>query len=164
METYSTRVLLQPNAEIGRLGARCFCLIGTRDVFRRICRVPINCLDTCAEIAGVGRLSRLFQENHRFGDDGSGFTTETVGMAMMMLRLKIGAGEDAHAVKILSILAMQVDLLARRLEEEEGERVLIVLPERYLRPCVPNSARTKRGKVCLTLFIFGSKFSLFHRA
>lgn len=40
----------------------------------------------------------------------------------------------------------QVDLLARQLEEE-GERVLVVLPERYLRPCVPNSARSRRGKV-----------------
>lgn len=40
----------------------------------------------------------------------------------------------------------QVDLLAKQLEEE-GERVLVVLPERYLRPCVPNSARSRRGKV-----------------
>eukprot|EP00903_Cladosiphon_okamuranus_P019498 g17931.t1 len=39
----------------------------------------------------------------------------------------------------------QVDLLAKQLEEE-GERVLVVLPERYLRPCVPNSARSRRGK------------------
>ncbi|CAM9237688.1 unnamed protein product, partial [Scytosiphon promiscuus] len=40
----------------------------------------------------------------------------------------------------------QVDLMARQLEEE-GERVLVVLPERYLRPCVPNSARSRRRKV-----------------
>eukprot|EP00752_Nemacystus_decipiens_P002820 g2631.t1 len=39
----------------------------------------------------------------------------------------------------------QVDLLARQLEEG-GERVLVVLPERYLRPCVPNSARSGRRK------------------
>lgn len=49
-------------------------------------------------------------------------------------------------------IAVQVDLLVRTLEEEEGERVLIILPERYLRPCVPNSARTKRGKVRSTCF------------
>lgn len=40
----------------------------------------------------------------------------------------------------------QVDLMARQLERD-GERVLVVLPERYLRPCVPNSARSRRGKV-----------------
>ncbi|CAM9954689.1 unnamed protein product, partial [Hapterophycus canaliculatus] len=39
----------------------------------------------------------------------------------------------------------QVDLMARQLEED-GERVLVVLPERYLRPCVPNSARSRRRK------------------
>lgn len=44
------------------------------------------------------------------------------------------------------VRARQVDLMARQLEEE-GERVLVVLPERYLRPCVPNSARSRRRKV-----------------
>ncbi|CAM9752466.1 unnamed protein product [Ectocarpus sp. 4 AP-2014] len=39
----------------------------------------------------------------------------------------------------------QVDLMARQLERG-GERVLVLLPERYLRPCVPNSARSRRGK------------------
>ncbi|CAM9861192.1 unnamed protein product [Ectocarpus fasciculatus] len=39
----------------------------------------------------------------------------------------------------------QVDLMARQLERD-GERVLVILPERYLRPCVPNSARSRRGK------------------
>ncbi|CAN0063616.1 unnamed protein product [Ectocarpus sp. 13 AM-2016] len=39
----------------------------------------------------------------------------------------------------------QVDLMARQLERN-GERVLVILPERYLRPCVPNSARSRRGK------------------
>ncbi|CAM9211126.1 unnamed protein product [Ectocarpus sp. 12 AP-2014] len=39
----------------------------------------------------------------------------------------------------------QVDLMVRQLERN-GERVLVILPERYLRPCVPNSARSRRGK------------------
>ncbi|CAM9179812.1 unnamed protein product [Ectocarpus sp. 8 AP-2014] len=39
----------------------------------------------------------------------------------------------------------QVDLMTRQLERD-GERVLVILPERYLRPCVPNSARSRRGK------------------
>ncbi|CAB1104969.1 unnamed protein product [Ectocarpus sp. CCAP 1310/34] len=39
----------------------------------------------------------------------------------------------------------QIDLMARQLERD-GERVLVILPERYLRPCVPNSARSRRRK------------------
>lgn len=53
----------------------------------------------------------------------------------------------------------QVDLLVRQLEEE-GERVLVVLPERYLRPCVPNSARSRRGKV-LNKYPFPRKSSIY---
>lgn len=40
----------------------------------------------------------------------------------------------------------KVDLVVRLLESQ-GERVLVVLPERYLRPVVPNSSRSKGVKV-----------------
>lgn len=76
---------------------------------------------------------------------------EVVVLATMVLLGALIPTSTMIIAVMPTTMAVQVDRLAWQLEAQ-GERVLIVLPERYLRPCVPNSARTKRGKVRSTCF------------
>ncbi|CAN0425597.1 unnamed protein product [Ectocarpus sp. 12 AP-2014] len=56
-----------------------------------------------------------------------------------------GQNKEGGKFEISQVSPRGNQSFARALERN-GERVLVILPERYLRPCVPNSARSRRGK------------------